>query len=186
MPENGSKQVDPKALKRSVISTPEAPAGNAPPKTQGADIMMFLAAAADEFEPWGRNYKLRDKQLRKFITTESMFTSALGIVTARNAAFNWKIEGPEEVAELVTDMLEQSDQGQGYPHLLSSLSQDIYTQDGGAFVEVVREGNREDAPFVQLNQLDAGRCWHTGVPQKPVLYQDNNQKWHLLDWWYVQ
>ncbi len=189
MPDNGDKQVDPAALRRSVISTPDAPAGSAPPKTAGADIMMFLGASADEFEPWGRNYKLRDRQLRKFITTESMFTSALGIVTSRNSAFNWRIDGPEgkpsDAAKVVQELLEQSNQGQGFPQLMSAISQDVYTQDGGAFMEIVREADRQDAPFVQLNQLDAGRCWHTGVPQKPVLYQDTNQKWHLLDWWSV-
>lgn len=149
-------------------------------------LIWFVGQAADEFEPWGqRNNKARDKQLRQFIPTESMFSSALGIVIVRNAGFDWEIQGDTKTAQRVHEILTEANMGLGWVDLISKVSIDLYTQDSGAFIEVVRDGEGFDAPFIGLNHLDAARCYHTGDPLKPVIYQDVQSKYHLLEWWNV-
>lgn len=181
----GSKDVDPQTLLRSVIDSPSVgEIGTTPPSIE-TSLLMMVANAADEFTPWGVRPKERDKQLRDFFPTESMFSSALGIVCARNAAFSWALEGPDLTLQQVATMLEGVNQGRGWEDFVTRVSIDLYTQDAGAFVEIVRGGDAPASPIISFNHLDAYRCHPTGVPEAPVLYQDRRNKWHLLKWWNV-
>lgn len=115
-----------------------------------------------------------------------MFASALGTIVSRNAAFSWNIEGDApRTAARMHEVLENADNGRGWLDLVSKVSFDLYTQDTGAFIEIVRQQDRPDSPVIGLNHLDAWRCWHTGIPEAPVLYQDRLGRWHLLKWYNV-
>lgn len=181
---NGAeKDVEPKVLAQSVVDYPEASDRGVPiPQTS---LIMFAGQAADEIMEWGKNPKERDRQLREFITTESVFNAALGIVVARNAAFKWKIEGTDKTVEVSQELLQNADGGRGWQSLIAKVSEDLYTQDTGAFIEIVRDGDSPESAPVGINHLDAMRCWHTGDPRKPVIYMDRNNQFHLLDWWNV-
>lgn len=180
--ETGEKQApDETALRRSVIDTPDP---RSYPTTPDG-IIWYAAEYGSEITPWGHNPKMRDRQLREFIPTETYFASALGVVSSRNAAFSWHLEGPPRLATRMQDVLENSNQGEGYEDLILKLSQDLYSQDSGAFLEVVREADSPDAPLIGLNHLDAYRCYHTGSPMAPVVYQDRKGQYHLLKWYQV-
>ena len=180
----GGKDVNPNALASSVIQHPTVSELTSPPGGD-SNIIFFAAEAADTFPPWGLRPKERDRKLREFIGKETVFSSALGLVSSRNAAFGWSLEGPPRSVKVVQDILENANSGQGWLNFISKISMDLYSQDAGAFIEIVRAGENQTSAFVGLNHLDAYRCYHTGVPTHPVLYQDQKSKWHLLPWWNV-
>ncbi|KKM68785.1 hypothetical protein LCGC14_1457400 [marine sediment metagenome] len=186
MPDNGGgeKQVDPAALAQSVIETPKAEGKNIP--TVATSLLWFLAQAASAITAWGRNVKLRDRQLREFYPTENYFTAGLGTVSARNAAFNWELTGSGVLVRHYQDVLMNANQGEGWHDLIVKTSIDLYTQDNGAFWELVRMTDTPTAPVVGINHLDSGECWHTGDPLKPVVYRDTKGELHLLNWWNVK
>jgi SPP1 gp7 family putative phage head morphogenesis protein len=180
------KDVPEETIGQSVQEFPKQ-VGATPGTTSFQDTLIwFTGHAADEFEAWGRRHgKRRDKQLRDFIATESMFASALGIVIIRNSAFNWEVSGDPQTADIAHQILIEANMGLGWEDFIAKVSADLYTQDSGAFIEVVRDGSDPESPLVGINHLDAARCWHTGDPTKPVIYQDVKSKYHLLDWWNV-
>src|SRR3990167_5283460 len=93
---NGEKATAPnprEAADLSVIDRPSQGSSLAPGGNLESSLIWMVASAADEIEPWGRRPKFRDLQLRQFFPTESLFSSALGIITSRNASFSWFVEG---------------------------------------------------------------------------------------------
>src|SRR3990167_3225115 len=177
----GDKELPQAVIERSVISRPEdVQAGSL-----DTSLLWFVANAADEMTAWGVNPKRRDRELREFVPTENYFASALGIVCARNMAFSWTVEGSPRVAARFQEMLDNANMGEGWQDFIAKISYDLYTQDSGAFFEIVREADRPDSPAVGINHLDAQRCFHTGNVEKPVVYIDRKGKYHQLNWWQV-
>lgn len=181
-----AKEISRQGLDRSVKppyeQTSPMPGGGIGPEA----LIWMVALHADEFEPWGTaRFKTRDVQLRNFITKENQFASGLGVVCARNAGFDWMISGSPRTAARAQQVLEDSDQGAGWPALATKLTIDLSTQDSGAFMEIVRESDRPEGALLALNHLDASRCWATGDPLKPVIYLDRLSQYHLLNWWQV-
>jgi SPP1 gp7 family putative phage head morphogenesis protein len=174
------KEVSPQVLDRSVVDVPDAPAAVIP--SIQANLLFLAGQYADEVDPWGRtvNTKTRDRQLREFLMTESVFASALGVVCSRNAGFSWKLEGPPRTVARSQELLESANLGEGWEDFIIKISIDLYTQDAGAFIEIVRATDAPDSPVIGLNHLDAMRCYHTGAPEAPVIYQDRKGKYHLL------
>ena len=184
--ENGEKQISPQALARSVIETMPTPApGAAPIGTIESSLLYFVASVAEEISAWGLSPTLRDRQLRAFWPTESYFCSALGTVTARNAASSWNIDGPPRTSRQMQEVLDNANRGEGWQDLMSKTSMDLYTQDKGAFWEVVRATDGPEGVLIGLNNLDAERCEHTGNPEFPVVYRDRLERFHRLAWWQV-
>lgn len=176
-----TKQVPQTVIDRSVVDVPEPTTAPTSPTA----LLWFVGQAADEFMPWGTQPKVRDRQLRAFWPNESYFASALGVVASRNAAFSWQVSGPPRLSQQVQDILENANMGEGWVDFITKVSVDLYTQDSGAFIEVVRATDSPDALVIGLNHLDASRCWHTGSPSAPVLYQDRKGLYHLLKWYQV-
>lgn len=184
----GEKAVDQNVANRSVVDRPSSLTSSNVATAGGAfDTSVFWLAAAyqDEVTPWGGHPKMRDSQLRAFVTQENVYGSALGIICARNAAFNWELTGPKSTASRMHDILEMANLGLGWLDLVVKVSIDLYTQDSGAFIEVVRERDTENAAVIGINHLDAARCYHTGSPDAPVIYMDRMGRYHLLKWYNV-
>lgn len=175
--------VDPKVIARSVQELP--PDGAGPGYRTGALPFFYVAQLADEIEPWGRNIKERDRQLRELFPKESMLQSALGIVCARNAAFSWKIEGGERSAARHQKILNQANFGKGWAHFVAQISLDLYTQDSGAYFEIIREADSPGSPVIGIAHLDPSRCYPTGIPDEPVWYQDLHGRFHKMKWYQV-
>lgn len=175
------KALDLDALNKSVVA-------DAIPTTPSLNPGMWLFATgnqADSFVQWGAAPAARDRQLREFWPTEPFLASAVGIIAARNTAMNWKITGTQSLTDTATELLQNANFGHGWEEFLGSLAVDILTQDRGAFVEIIREGNAAEAPCVGIQSLDAGRCHLTGVPETPVIYVDAHGGQHLMQWYQV-
>ena len=177
--------IDTKAASNgSVIDRPDA--SQAPGGSAYTDMLLVqFAQAADDFAPWGSPGKARDRQLRAFWPTESHFASALGAICARNAAYPYQLVGGPRTVRAVQNVLENANEGEGWHDLILKVAEDLLTQDNGAFIETVRNGDSETAPLVGLNHLDSARCWHTGDPRAPVFYEDRLGRLHLLKWYQV-
>jgi len=128
---------------------------------------------------------MRDQQLRDFLPTEGFFLSALGTISARNAAFDWTITGDEKTAEAAHEMLNDANFGGGWEEFITQTSIDLYSADTGAFVELVREGDTPESPVIGINHLDSLRCWPTGVAESPVIYEDREGRFHQMKWFQV-
>lgn len=171
------------SLNKSVIGTPDEARGI--PSALTGFVMWAVAQAGDEFIPWGAAPKQRDKQLRDFITQETYLSSALGIVTGRNAAMSWEVTGDEATAEAAHDMLNNANHGGGWEEFITQTSLDLYTQDCGAFVELMREEDSPESPVIGVAHLDSARCFLTGQPEEPVWYQDLHGRYHPMKWYQV-
>lgn len=179
--QTAEKADDLRALGRSVVATPPRSQADRP----ASPYMIWLGAQVDSFSPWGVAPKLRDRQLREFFPRENLLASALATITARNAALSWKVTGHEKTAEAGQGLLNNANFGAGWEDFISRLSLDLYTTDSGAFVELVRVEDSPDAPVFGINTLDSTRCYPTGVPEFPVIYEDTLGRMHRMPWYSV-
>lgn len=171
-----------RALPRSVVATPPASQADRP---ASPSFIMWMGVQVDGISPWGMAPKLRDQQLRDFWPQETLLAGALATVTARNAALSWKVTGHEATAEAAQGLCNNANFGAGWEDFISRLSLDLYTTDSGAFVELVRTHDSPDAPVFGINNLDSLRCYPTGVPEFPVIYEDTNGRMHRMPWYSV-
>lgn len=172
---------DSAVLRRSVESHPtheQLPSG-------GESFILSLSTVADSFEPFGANVVGRDRQLRAFWPTEPILASALYSVTIRNAAFSWELEGPPATVEQVQNILHTANLGKGWLDFMAQVIQDLFTQDNGAFIEIIRLADSPRSPVVGINHLDAGKCTRTGMPDFPVIYTDRLGKRHKMAWYQI-
>lgn len=151
----------------------------------GDEFVLNLASVADSFFQWGSAPRSRDRQLREFWPTEPILASALYSVVIRNAAFSWTLEGPERTVAAVQDMLQGADFGKGWRNLMTKVGIDLFSQDNGAFIEIIRASNSANAPTVGIAHLDAFRCTRTADPDFPVIYTDRKGIIHRLAWYQV-
>ncbi len=151
-----------------------------------ASIVLNVASAADEFQPWGgANQKRRDDQLRRFWPTESVLASAVYSTAARDSAFSWTLEGPPNTVARLQQMLQESDE-EGWQGFILKVATDRYTQDNGAFIEIIRAEDSANAPVIGIGHLDSSRCTRTGNFDEPVIYMDLMNRRHLLKWFQVK
>lgn len=159
-------------------------------------LVIGLSSVADQITPWGRNVRMRDRQLREFWPTESYLAGAMVNVSMRNIAFDWEIQGPNQsVIDAVTDTLRSAMAGDsfGWVAYMGKLSEDLYAQDNGAFTELIRDPTIDAtshfkgpmAPVIGIAHLDAGQCRRTGNAETPVLYEDRDGVLHKLKWYQV-
>ena len=172
------KQTLTRSVERPVVSLDAGPGG-------GNAFVLWMASISDTFTPWGQNVWGRDRELRDFWPTESYLSGAVFTCATSNAAFEWELDGPDQTVEAVHDLLNQAGMGKGWRHFAVKVSTDIYTQDNGAFIEIIRERNSPSAPVIGIQHLDAMQCQRTGDLQFPVIYTDNVGTRHKMPWYSV-
>lgn len=177
------KVFDPKVAQGSVVDNPDYTENRSP----GAPIWFMLATVADSITAWGKDVAARDKQLRDFYISEPLLASAVYSVCARDASFAWEIvptdprSNPRYTQTAVTRMLKSAALGKGWGRFMMKVCTDLYTQDNGAFCEIIRiDNNNPLSPVMGINNLDAANCTRTGDPAVPVLYQDRKGRFHAL------
>jgi len=92
-------------------------------------------------------------------------------------AMNWKIEGPQRVINRSQNVLTTAEFWQGWSFWLGKTLFDYYTQDKGAFSELIGAGDPGGAiegPVLGIAHLDARFCQLTGDIEFPVIF--NNPK----------
>src|SRR5262245_39874370 len=115
------------------------------------DYVLSFATAADEFPPWGTAPATRDLKLREFWPTEPTLAGALGSTIAKYAGLGWSLMGPPRAVSHYEIMLHSSDRGKGWMSFIIKLLFDVFTQDNGGFIEIIRTDDDERAPVVNLN-----------------------------------
>lgn len=155
-------------------------------ETLDGGFVLNLASVSESFSPWGKNPKVRDRQLREFWPTEPILASALYSVCIRNSNFSWTLEGGAKTVEIVQEIMQNSDFGKGWQHFMTKVCIDLFTQDNGAFIEVIRAEDSPDSPVVGFAHLDSFRCTRTGNPDFPVIYMDRKTIRHRLAWYQVE
>lgn len=171
----------------------EPPVGSLPmqgasPWSVGGSIgslVISVASAADMFTRWGVHPRERDGQLRAFWPTEETFASALFSAISQYVAFGYSLIGPDRTKVHAEDMMNGVQMGQGWEAMMTPWLVDYFTQDNGAFLEVVRTDDDPRAPVVTLNHLDAARCIRTGRHEHPVVYFDMRGRYHELPYYNV-
>lgn len=186
--EETKKEISLAVIRQSVVDNPSQRENSRPT----GPIVFNIAQQADEFIPWGYNVKGRDQQLRGFWHTEPILASAVYSMTAHMSVLEWDIVGsdpnkdrPVRTINAVTAMLNSADKGNGWQKFVVKIMTDVYTQDNGGFVEIIRLKNRPDSPVVGIAHLDSYRCYRTGDPEIPVIYVDRNGREHKMNYWNV-
>ncbi len=177
------KSITPEAESRSVRDLP-----NAEERSPMANSFILQAVVAqDDIVPWGANVQLRDSQLRDFYITEPFLHSAVYSNSVRNTNFEYELEGPEALVEaLKKPIFDLADLGGGWMQLIMKTCADYYTQDNGAFWELIRaDNNDENSPVINIAHLDAWRILRTGNPNTPYVYTDRNGGRHKMKWFQV-
>lgn len=151
----------------------------------GQSFVMWMATIADIFTPWGTDVVGRDRQLRDWWPTETILSSAIYSVAMSNAGLEWKLEGPPQTTKQVQQILNMANFGKGWAHFVKKISTDLYTQDNGAFFEILRASNSPSAPILGIRSLEAGRCTRTGDPMIPVIYTNTRAEQHKMPWYSV-
>lgn len=179
------------AISESVQVQPE-PTG----QSSAIWLTLALASAADAIVPWGKNVILRDRQLREFWPTESFLAGTVSGSSFRNSAYDWEIHASSPAVEqAVTDMIMTAIAGDkiGWGDFAKRFSEDLYTQDNGSFIELIRDPVMDAtskfkgpmAPVIGISHLDAGQCIRTGNAEFPVLYEDRKGNTHKLTWYEI-
>lgn len=188
--EVSEKDYDPAIERKTVIDSPPVAERQAP---RAHTYLLQVAEASQSITPWGFNPVLRDRELRSFWHSESWMASVVYSVSIRNASFAWEIVGsnpeknqPRNTIGAVERILKSSDRGRGWKHLILKTCEDIYTQDNGAFWEIIRRGSSKNAPVINIAHLDAAQCRRTGDPKYPVIYYDRHGKEIVLPHWRVR
>lgn len=161
------------------------PLGFELPQLAGYSLVAQFADAADTIPMWGIQPGLRDRALRAFWPGEPVFSSALYGTVARYAAFGWSLKGGPRTVSKMQDILHGAEHGRGWIPFITQVLIDLYTQDNGAFIEVVRAGRSPTSPVVELNHLDSGRCVRTGKWDNPVIYYDIAGAGHEMPYYNV-
>lgn len=186
-----TNQFPSEAIQQSVQVQPEVGMG-----AIQAPLTLMFASAADNIIPWGTNVMRRDQQLREFWPTESYLSGALANVSMRNAVSQWEVQAEsDKVVHAVTDMLSSMIAGDTISWVkgILKLSQDIYSQDNGGFIEIIRDPSVDSnsrfkgalAPVIGIGHLDSSQCQRTGNPEYPVIYTDRVGQRHKLAWYQV-
>jgi hypothetical protein len=155
--------------------------------TSGTAMTFYFAGVADSITPWGQNVPRRDKELSEFWPSENTLASAIYSISSRNAAFEWEVVAQPRTRDAIEWMLHNAIVGnaRGWIPFISSFSQDLYTRDNGAFIEIIRAENSPSAPVIGIGHLDSTRCTRTGNPEYPVIYTDRKGREHKMPWYSI-
>jgi hypothetical protein len=140
---------------------------------------MWLAGGTNIVSPWWS--KRRDMELRKFWKSVDMLAGAVYALEAKMATIPFHIEPKDYTVRAYQAMAERfeymlvnaSEWGRGWSAFYGKWTQDLLTQDNGAFGEIIGEGDPE-GPIIgmphALCSLDSIRCDRTSNPEYPVVY----------------
>lgn len=126
-----------------------------------------------EVSPWWSQN--RDLDLQDFLMKEGndILQGAVSSLVKKFQAMNWIIEGAETVTKRYHPIVAQAEFGKGWAFLLSRTLQSYFSQDKGAFWELIGEGDIDgpiDGAVLGIANLDSRYCQLTGDIDYPVIY----------------
>lgn len=152
-------------------------------------LLMFLARAGQTIPAWWS--KERDRELDRFWKNSDHVGGAFYTLSSKLTSVPFRIEARDpnvashrKLAEEYQDLLEAgSEFGLGWQELIVPFLLDLWSQDNGAFLEVIgggpKSGPVEGLP-VGLAHLDSYRCHRTGSLEFPVQYEDYDGRLYKL------
>jgi hypothetical protein len=150
----------------------------------GADSNQLLP----DLPPTGWS-RLRDQVLASTPRYEPFWNGAVKKAIAKGVTQQSDLKYKERnkpAAERLQELFKASNGRRGFKHFLNQHLQDYFLTDNGAFIEIDRENNKQPGSrIIGLYHLDSLRCYRTGDPDRPVIYQDLRGKFHYLTWWQV-
>ncbi|KKN85736.1 hypothetical protein LCGC14_0275410 [marine sediment metagenome] len=147
-------------------------------------LVFYLSALADDTPTWPTPQ--RDVYLDRIWREEPIVAGAVYSMCAKIAALDYKLTGPRKAVNRWNTILQSADLGNGWIHFVFALAQDLFTQDNGAFIELLRQpGSGKHTAAQGVAQLDSQRCVRTGDPVQPVDYYDVRDNVHKLQWYDV-
>lgn len=164
---------DPKAAIQSTIQS------HVRDDTDRTALVLWLSAGNQIVSPWWS--KVRDRQLRTFWPSVDMLAGAVYALEAKMATIPFHVEPKDytvrahvDQADRFDSMIEKaSEWGRGWSAFFGKWTQDLLTQDNGAFAEIIGDGP-PDGPIVGMPfaicSLDSARCTRTSNPEYPVVY----------------
>lgn len=158
------------------------------PKGDGyiqGDYVINLATVADDIPVWGSMPAFRDRKLREFWTTEPILASAIFTTVSRYVAFGWSLSGPDRQVNIVDSVLHGSEFGRGWECMMIKVLTDMFSQDNGAWIEIIRTEDDPRAPCVSLKHMDTSRCVRTGRAEDPVIYYDFDGRGHRMKYYQI-
>lgn len=148
-------------------------------------LTMYFSQIAESIPAWGKNPVIRDEKLRDFWPTESTLSSAMCAQVGRYASFPYTLDGPERMTRIYETIFECCENGEGFISMMTKVCHDLFEQDNGAFIELIRTKDDPAAPVVSMRHKDASRCRRTGNWDSPVIYWDLDGNAHLLKWYEI-
>lgn len=135
---------------------------------------------------WSRQ---RDRVLSMTMKYEPFWNGAVKKAIAKGVTQKWDLKARDRYQasrDKVHELFKASNGRKGFKHFLSQHLQDYFLTDNGAFIEIDREDNRKPgSKIIGLYHLDSLRCYRTGDPDYPVIYQDLLGNYHRMTWWQV-
>ena len=147
--------------------------------TTRAALVMWLASGTEVVPAWWR--KRRDQELRKFWKSVDMLAGAVYALEAKMATIPFHIEPKDYTVRSYSDQASRfeymlknaSEWGKGWPVFYGKWTQDLLSQDNGAFAEIIGDGD-PTGPIIGIPyaicSLDSARCDRTSNPEYPVVY----------------
>jgi len=165
-------------IKNSVNNSVQSGLGD--DTSTGVQILNFSYKTNELFPAWWS--PSRDRALRKFVVQSDHMQGAIYKATTKLLAIKPKVEPRDnsikkhvELASFYNALLQEgSEFGQGWQTWFMKFLYDMFTQDNGAFSEIIGAG-RKDKPIkgraLGLAVLDSQRCRRTSNPEYPVVYE---------------
>lgn len=146
---------------------------------------FYMSGFADTLPKWGTDVIHRDEKLREFWPTESTLASAMCSQIARYASFPYTLDGPERMTHIYESIFEACENGEGFISMMTKVCHDLYGQDNGGFIELIRTRDDPRSPVISFRHKDAARCRRTGNWDTPVIYWDLENKAHAMRWYQI-
>lgn len=175
---------DNKIIDASVSQTMQSEKKAAPDLSStsgGLGMLFMLGANASLVPPWWS--RQRDVYLREMIAKSDHLAGALYNMSiklrtiplniqARNESITWH---KKLASEYEHSLIHLSEFGQGFDMTFSKWIDDYHTQDNGAFLEIIADGDRDGAirgRVISIAHIDSANCTRTSNPIYPVIYTD--------------
>jgi hypothetical protein len=152
-------------------------------KPLGLSLMLYMVGGVGTIPGWWS--KARDAKLREFWKNNDYLAGAVYAVCSRMATIPVNVEPWDENVTAHVDqawkferiLLDASEFGQGFDTFVTKWTEDLLTQDNGAFAEIIGDGE-PTGPIIGMPfgvaHLDSYRCARTSNPEYPVVYTDTN------------
>jgi hypothetical protein len=130
----------------------------------------------------GTTLRLRDQRWWYYAEDNSLFRSAVSGLVKRIQSLPYEIKAPEGYGDYWDKFIRYSNFS-NWDSFLGELILPYLIYDIGAFIEIIAPGDPRKPPVAAatgIAVLDSRRCWPTGDPMYPVLYQAAKGKLHLM------